>query len=71
MHLVQAFTLLPDAKVTHWRLGFFLALGDGLYFDISLLYFLPRLDFFLQIAHSLGIVIDKSIFQYIDIIMIF
>jgi len=24
MHLAQALTLLPDAKVTHWRLGCFL-----------------------------------------------
>ena len=71
IHLVQAFTLSPDDKVTHWRLGFFLDLGEGLYFDISLLYFLPRPDFFLQIAHSLGIVIDISYFDMLILLWYF
>jgi hypothetical protein len=31
MHLAQAFTLWPEAKVTHWRLGCFLVLLVGLY----------------------------------------
>ena len=37
MHLAQAFILvLPDAKSTHWRLGYFLFLSVGLYLPRSL-----------------------------------
>ena len=35
MHLVQALTLLPDANLTHWRLGYFLFLTVGLYFPLN------------------------------------
>lgn len=55
LHRVQILALSPEGKIPHWRLGFFLVLGVGLYLDISLLYFLPILDFFPQSAQILGI----------------
>jgi hypothetical protein len=53
---VQILALSPEGKIAHCKLGFFLFLGVGLYLDISLLYFLPIVDFFPQIAQILGIV---------------
>lgn len=50
---VQALTLSPDANVAHWRLGFFDTFGVGLYFDISLLYFLPITGPLPQISQTL------------------
>jgi hypothetical protein len=51
MHLVQAFTRLPEAKRTHWRLGYFLFLTVGLYFPLSFTSFPTIIDFLSQIAH--------------------
>ena len=55
MHLAQAFTLLPEAKRTHWRLGCFLFLMVGLYFPLSFFNFQTILPLLPQIAHCLGI----------------
>ncbi len=52
---VQILALSPEGKRPHWRFGFFLFLGVGLYLDINLLYFLPIIDFFPQSAQILGI----------------
>jgi len=54
---VQILALSPEGKIPHWRLGFFRFLGVGLYLDINLLYFLPIVDFFPQIAQILGMVL--------------
>ena len=56
---VQILALSPEGKTPHWRLGFLRFLGVGLYLDINLLYFLPIVDFFPQIAQTLGIVFIK------------
>jgi len=53
MHLVQALTLLPDPKVTHCRLGYFLFLTVGLYLPLSFFKRHDTIDVFLQIAHCL------------------
>ena len=55
MHFVQALTLLPDAKVTHWRLGCFLLLMVGLYLPLSFVNLQTILPFLLQIAQTLAI----------------
>jgi len=55
MHLVQALTLLPDAKVTHCKLGYFLFLMVGLYFPRSFFNLPTILPRFPQIAHCLAI----------------
>ncbi len=56
MHFVQALTLLPDVKRTHWRLGYFLFLMVGLYLPLSFFSFQTIIDDFPQIAHWLAIV---------------
>jgi len=56
---VQILALSPEGRIAHCKLGFFLFFGVGLYLDISLLYFLPIVDFFPQIAQVLGIVFIK------------
>ena len=66
---VQILALSPEGKIPHWRLGFFRFFGEGLYLDINLLYFLPIIDFFPQIAQILGIVLLSI--EYIRIVIYF
>ena len=53
IHLVQALTLLPDAKVTHCKLGCFLFLMVGLYLPLSFFSVQTILPFLPQIVHCL------------------
>jgi len=55
MHFVQAFTLLPEANLTHWRFGFFLVFVVGLYLPLSLTLFQTIRVFFPQIAQTFAI----------------
>ena len=56
MHLVQAKTLLPEAKRTHCKLGFFLFLTVGLYFPRSFFNRQTIIDDLPQIEHCLAII---------------
>jgi hypothetical protein len=63
MHLAQAFTLWPEAKVAHWRLGCFLVLLVGLYLLISfflLPVILPRFWQIWQILLIFFIMLSKK-----------
>ena len=53
IHLVQAFTLLPEGKRTHCKLGCFLFLMVGLYFPLNFTLLPTIVPFFPQIAHCL------------------
>ena len=58
MHLAQALTLvLPDVKITHWRLGYFLFLAAGLYLPRSLFRGVISVEPLPQIAHVLDIIL--------------
>jgi len=58
MHLVQTFSLLPEVKVAHWRLGCLLVLPVGLNLVArTLLLYPPAIkDVLLQIGHDLAII---------------
>jgi len=55
MHFVQAFTLLPEANLTHWRFGFFLVFVVGLYLPLSFTLFQTIRVFFPQITQTFAI----------------
>ena len=71
IHLAQAkillpakglyfFSLMSEGTLSHWRLGYFLVLGEGLYFPLSLFNFRAITVPFPQIKHCLDILEDVS-----------
>lgn len=55
MHFTQAFMRLPEGKVTHCKLGYFLFVVVGLYLPLSLTRVTDLIDFLPQIAHTRAI----------------
>ncbi len=55
MHLAQAKILLPEARRTHCKFGYFLTFEVGLYLPLSLTRVFPIEDFFLQIEQTFSI----------------
>jgi hypothetical protein len=51
MHLAQAFTLLPEPKRTHCKLGCFLTFAVGLYFPLNLTRVVDIIEPLPQIEH--------------------
>jgi hypothetical protein len=55
MHLAQAKTRLPDANLTHCKLGYFLTFAVGLYLPLSFTRVTAIDDFFPQIEQTFSI----------------
>jgi len=56
MHFAQAFTLFPEANLTHCKFGYFLFLMVGLYFPLNFTLLPTITPRFPQIAHCFAIV---------------
>ena len=57
MHLAQAFTLLPEGKITDCKFGYFLILVVGLNLPRSFFNFPAIIELLPQIAHCFDIII--------------
>jgi len=55
MHWTQALVRLPDAKVSHCKLGYFLFFSAGLYLPRSLLRGVSSIEPLPQTAHVLNL----------------